>query len=124
MDDMKKENPLREKSYLFALHIITLYMFLKKMTEFELGKQILRSGTSIGANIEEANFAQSKKDFASKLSISLKEASETRYWLRLLGDSHIVELAKIGPLMERNEELIRLLVASIKTAKLATAPSP
>ena len=76
---------LEEKSFQFAIRIVNLNRFLvENKKEFVLSKQILRSGTSVGANISEAQFAQSKADFVSKMHISLKEASETRYWLRLL----------------------------------------
>ena len=83
-----KESILREKSYQFALRIIKLYKYIiADKTEYVLSKQILRSGTSIGANIEEANQGQSKADFIHKLSIAQKEAFEIDYWLRLLRDS-------------------------------------
>ena len=85
---MKKDNIVQKKSYVFALRIINLYKFLKsERNEYDLSRQILKSGTSIGANIEEAIGAQSKKDFISKLSIAYKEARETHYWIRLLRDS-------------------------------------
>jgi four helix bundle protein len=83
-----KESILREKSHSFALRIVKLYKFLiQEQKEFVLSKQVLRSGTSIGANIEEARHAQSKPDFVHKLSIAQKEGAETRYWLILLRDS-------------------------------------
>ncbi len=83
-----KESILREKSYTFALRVVKLYKFIaKEQKEFVLSKQILRSGTSIGANIEEVNQGQSKNDFIHKLSIAQKEVFETDYWLRLLRDS-------------------------------------
>ena len=86
-----KENILKEKSYKFALRMIKLYKFMTvEHKEFVLSKQVLRSGTSIGANIEESIHAQSKSDFAHKLSIAQKEASETNYWLRLLRDSDYI----------------------------------
>ncbi len=81
---MKKENIILERSFDFALLIIELYKQLIAEKEFVLSKQLLRSGTSIGANVEEATAAISKRDFAYKMSISSKEARETRYWLRLL----------------------------------------
>ena len=87
-----KDNLIANKTFDFALSIIELYMQLKKENEFIISKQIIRSGTSIGANVEEAIAAQSKKDFISKLSIASKEARETKYWLRLL---HKSELTKI-----------------------------
>ena len=81
---MKKDNVIAEKSYQFAVRMIRLYQFLKKDNEFVISKQILRCGTSIGANVEEALGAQSDKDFFAKLSIAYKEARETRDWIRLL----------------------------------------
>src|SRR5437868_9624112 len=86
-----KDSILREKSYQFALRIIKLYQFMaEERKEFVLSKQILRSGTSIGANIEESGHAQSKTDFIHKLSIAQKEAAETNYWIRLLRDSNFL----------------------------------
>jgi four helix bundle protein len=80
-----KENPVREKSYVFALRIIKLYKYLiEEKKEYVLSRQVLKSGTSIGANVEEAIGGQSKKDFLAKISIAYKEARETHYWLRIL----------------------------------------
>ncbi|WP_299466811.1 four helix bundle protein, partial [uncultured Microscilla sp.] len=84
-----KENVLQQKSYDFALRMVKLYKHLREThQEYTLSQQIVRSGTSIGANVEEAIGAQSGKDFVHKLSIAYKEARETHYWIRLLGDSH------------------------------------
>ena len=96
-EKIKRENNnlIKEKSYSFALLIIDLYKFLIKKGEFVLSKQMLRSGTSIGANIEEAQVSQSRKDFLSKISIASKEARETLYWLRLLKESNLI-LSKTG----------------------------
>ena len=82
-----------------------------------MSKQILRSGTSIGANIAEAQFAQSKADFISKMHISLKEASETRYWLRLLEASGIIDISQIESIMSDCNELINMLVSTCRTSK-------
>ncbi len=113
-----KENVLREKSYQFALRIIKLYKFISAdKKEFVLSKQILRSGTSIGANIEEANQAQSKGDFIHKLSVSQKEAAETNYWLRLLRDSEYLTGKQAESLLKDCEELQKMLASSIKTTK-------
>ena len=85
---MKTDNVIQEKSFAFAIRIVNAYKYLKfEKQEFVLSKQMLRSGTSIGANVEEAIGGQSKADFISKLSIAYKEARETLYWLRLLNDS-------------------------------------
>lgn len=89
---MKKENVIVEKSKSFALRIIRLYLYLcSEKNEYILSKQLLRSGTSIGANVKEAIRGQSKADFYAKMNISLKEASETEYWLELLHESGYIE---------------------------------
>ncbi|WP_246525382.1 four helix bundle protein [Geomobilimonas luticola] len=88
---MKEDNIIQKKSYDFALMIIALYRQLCKSGEFVLSKQLLRSGTSIGANVEEAQAGQSRADFVSKISIASKEARETCYWLRLLRDSNMIQ---------------------------------
>ena len=116
---MKKESILRDKSYAFALRMVKLYKYLcADKQEYFLSKQILRSGTSIGALIREAEYGQSKADFISKLSISLKEANETDYWLYLLKDSGYLDEKLFNSLHLEADELIKLLVSSIKTAKL------
>jgi len=113
-----KESILREKSYSFALRIIKLYKFVSaEQKEYVLSKQILRSGTSIGANIEEAKHGQSKADFIHKLSIAQKEAAETNYWLRLLRDSKFLTVKQADSVLQDCEELQKLLASSIKTAK-------
>lgn len=89
---MKKDNIILEKSFNFALQIIELYKQLITEKEFVLSKQLLRGGTSIGANAEEATAAMSKKDFTAKMSIASKEARETRYWIRLLDKSKLVNI--------------------------------
>jgi len=112
-----KENVIQEKSYDFALAIIKLYRKLSRDKEFILSKQIVRSGTSIGANIEEAQAAQSRADFISKMSIASKEARETRYWLRLLRDSHIVEHKESERLLSEAESLVKILTPIVKTTR-------
>ena len=112
-------NILREKSYKFALRIVKLYKLLTEdKKEYILSKQILRSGTSIGANIAEAGQGQSKPDFVHKLSISLKEAVETQYWLELLRDGEYLEPRLAESLIYDCCELQKILTASIKTAKV------
>ncbi|HMM79687.1 MAG TPA: four helix bundle protein [Pyrinomonadaceae bacterium] len=112
------ESILSSKSYAFALRVVKLYRFMiDEHREFVLSKQILRSGTSIGANIEESVHAQSKIDFIHKLSIGQKEAIETNYWLRLLKDSGYIEEKLAESFLADCEEIQRLLAASIKTAK-------
>jgi len=113
-----KENILKDKAYKFALRIVKLYQYLAdEKKEFVMSKQILRSGTSIGANIEEANQAQSKIDFIHKLSISQKESFETHYWLRLLRDSDFLNEKLADSLLKDCEEIQKLITSSIKTAK-------
>lgn len=113
------ESILKTKSYDFALRIVKLYKYLaENKKEYVLSKQILRSGTSIGANVEEANQGQSKADFIHKLSIALKEAFETNYWLRILRDSDYLETKIAQSLLEDCEEIQRILTASIKTSKI------
>lgn len=109
---------LRDKSYAFAIEIVKLSQKLQKeKKEFVLSKQLLRSGTAIGALISEAEFGQSKADFTHKLTIALKEANETRYWLNLLYDTDFLHQTTYSQLLESCTELIRILVASIKTTK-------
>ncbi len=114
---MKNNNVVLDKSYEFALKSIQLYQFLKDHKEFDLGRQILKSGTSIGANIEEAIGAQSEKDFVAKLGIAYKESRETNYWLRLLCDSSIITRDQANPLLREIEELLRIIGAIQKTMK-------
>lgn len=113
----KKKSIVAEKSYDFALQIISLYKNLKKDSEYELSKQILRSGTSIGANVNEAISSVSKKDFVNKLGISLKEARETSYWLKLLKDSSYINREIFNKLHTNCEELIKILSSIILTTK-------
>ena|SRR5688572_15628003 len=114
---MERENVLKNKSYQFAIGIIRFYKFLIEVKrEFVIAKQILRSGTSIGAMVEEANQAESKADFIHKLSIANKEANETHYWLRLLRDSE-VDIDETTLLLNDCEELLKLLTAIIKSTK-------
>lgn len=113
-----KENIIQQKSYKFAVRIIELYKYLigtKK--EFILSKQLLRSGTSIGANIEEALGGQSKRDFISKLSIAYKEARETRYWLSLLREAKYMTQEELSPVFNDCEEILRIIGKIQKTVK-------
>ncbi len=106
----------QEKSYAFALRMIKLYQHLtSEKREFILSKQVLRSGTSIGANLEEAIGAQSQKDFAAKIAIVYKEARETHYWLRLLRDSGQISPKAAKSILEDCEELLRIIGATKKT---------
>ena len=113
-----KENLLIDKSLAFASRIIKLYQYLTTAKqELVISKQIVRSGTSIGANINEANYGQSKDDFISKMHIALKETSETEYWLRLLTMSEYLTNDMGDSLLTDCLELKRMLIASINTAK-------
>jgi four helix bundle protein len=113
-----KENVLKSKSYAHALRIVNLYEHLcTNEKECVLSKQVLRSGTSIGANIAEGNRAQSRLDFVHKLSISLKEADETEYWLNLLRDSKYITAEQADSLLTDCLQLQKILTSSIKTAK-------
>lgn len=115
---MKKENIIQQKSYDFALRIIQLNKLIIDQTkEYVIAKQILKSGTSIGANIEEAIGAQSRKDFKSKLSISYKEARETHYWIRLLRDSEIIGKNLSDSLLKDCTELLKIIGSIIRTLK-------
>jgi len=111
----KRVNIVKEKSFDFALKIIVLYKYLSyEKKEYVMSKQLLRSGTSIGANIEESQAAQSRKDFISKMSIASKEARETHYWLRLLLESGYIGKDNI---IKDCEELIRLLTSIVKSSE-------
>ncbi len=113
-----KDSILLTKSKAFALRVVRLYKFLRDRKESVIAKQMLRSGTSIGANIAESRYAQSKSDFASKLQIALKEAAETEYWLELLRDAELVKSDKaFTSLCDDCTEPIKLLTSSVKTAK-------
>ena len=112
------DSPLKNKSYAFAIRIVKLSQHLQtERKEFVLGKQILRSGTAIGALIREAEFAQSKPDFSHKMNIALKEANETKYWLNNLKDSDYLEQKLFESLQSDCKEHIAMLVSSVKTSK-------
>lgn len=117
---MKKDedNVILVKSKSFALRVIRLYRYLcDERNEFVLSKQVLRSGTSIGANAKEASQAQSKKDFLAKIHIALKEASETEYWLELLHESNYIDDVAFESIYAENKALLRILTSIIKSSK-------
>ena|SRR3972149_268460 len=115
---MKHDNIVQEKSYAFALRMVKLYQHLSEQKkEFVLSKQVLRSGTSIGANVEEAIGGQSERDFSAKMSIAYKEARETHYWLRLLRDSGYLGVNESASIITDCEELLKLTGSIIKTMK-------
>jgi len=111
-----KENVIQDKSYKFAIKIIELFRKLSK-GDGVLAKQLLRSGTSIGANVEEAIGAQTRQDFFSKMTIAYKEARETRYWIRLLIDGNLLGSEKGSELRNDCEELLRIIGSIQKTIR-------
>jgi len=114
----EKRNVIREKSYSFALKVIEVYKQLtEEKREFILSKQFLRCGTSVGANVEEAIGGQTTKDFVMKFTIAYKEAREVLYWIRLLTDANYLKKEQSGQLLEDADELCRILVKIITTAK-------
>ena len=113
-----KENVIVDKSKAFALRIIKMYKYLcSDKNEFVLSKQVLRSGTSIGANVKEAIRGQSKADFYAKMNIALKECSETEYWLELLHESDYIDDDAFYSIYEDCQEVIRILMSITKTQK-------
>lgn len=118
MTNTKTDNIVVDKSKTFALRIIRLYQYLQNdKKEFILSKQLLRSGTSIGANIREAIRGQSKADFYAKMNISLKEAGETEYWLELLHESGYIEQKAFDSIYDDCQQLIKILVSITKTQR-------
>lgn len=112
-----KENIIANKTFDFALTVIALFIQLKKENEYIISKQILRSGTSIGANVQEAIAAQSKKDFINKLSIASKESRETKYWLQLLNKSELTTISVDSYLIEI-DHIINIITKIIKTSQI------
>lgn len=109
---------VQDKSKTFALRIINLYRYLvNEKKEYALSKQILRSGTSIGANIAEAEYGISRADFLTKMYIALKECAETKYWLELLSESGLIDEMSFDSIMKDCEDLLRLLSSITKTTK-------
>lgn len=117
-EKIKSESIIAGKAYAFALEIINIYKYLiSEKKEYVLSKQLLRSGTSIGANVHEAISGQSKRDFVHKLSIALKEAKETQYWLNLLKDSDYINQELFKGVSKNCSELIKILSSIIITTK-------
>jgi four helix bundle protein len=114
---MKKTSILRDKSFAFAVRIVKLSKFIQEKKEFVLDKQVLRSGTAIGAIMIEAEYAQSNADFINKFNIALKEANETMYWLSLLEATNYIDTNLYESLSADCNELVSMLVATIKTLK-------
>ena len=117
--NMKNDNIIADKSKSFALRGIKMYKYLtKEQSEYVISKQLLKSGTSIGANVKEAIRGQSKPDFYAKMNIALKEASETEYWLELLYESEYISKIQFDSVYADCQEVIKLLVSITKTQKL------
>jgi four helix bundle protein len=117
-EKIKSESIIAGKAYSFALEIVKIYKLLvNERKEYVLSKQLLRSGTSIGANVNEAIAGQSKKDFVYKLNVALKEARETNYWLNLLKDSGYINLKEFDSLIKNCNEIIKVLSSIIITTK-------
>ena len=115
-----KNSIVKDKSYLFAVRVLRLARTLRQHNEFELSKQVVRAGTSIGANVEEALAGFSRRDFAAKMSIASKEARETHYWLRLIHDSRVLSPDAVSPMLKDADELLRMLTAIVKTSQNGT----
>jgi four helix bundle protein len=117
--NLDEPEDIRERTFNFAVRVIRLCQYLdeKPGVSRTLGKQLLRAGTSVGANVEEARAGQSKADFISKNAIALKEAREAHYWLRLLTASKVLDDARVTELMSEADELMRIIVAIIVSAK-------
>ncbi len=116
-ETVKRENTIVDKSKGFAVRIVKLYQYLcAEKREFVLSKQLLRSGTSIGANVKEAIRGQSKADFISKMSIALKEASETEYWLELLHETDFLDRKQFESIYADNQELLKILTSIVKAS--------
>ena len=114
----REQSLLHQKSYDFALRVVDMMRYLREVkSETVLGRQVMRSGTAIGALVREAEFAQSTPDFINKLNVALKEANETDYWLNILKDSHYIDENAYTSMEADCKELIAILVASIKTLK-------
>jgi four helix bundle protein len=111
-------NVVKEKSFAFAVRVVNLYSFLcKEKKEFVLSKQLLRSGTAIGASVREAERAESKADFVHKLSIALKESNETDYWILLLSETKFLTPKESQSILSDNTELLKLLTSIIQSTK-------
>lgn len=118
MSQVEKKNVLSDKSYQFALKIVRLYKKLYNEKEYVLSRQLLKSGTSISANVAEANGAISNSDFSAKISIAYKESLETKYWLRLLEDSGYLEENNFKSLFESADELSKILYSILKSTRI------
>ncbi|MDO4575280.1 MAG: four helix bundle protein [Planctomycetia bacterium] len=114
---MEKENVLKQKSFQFAVRIVRLFKFLRNKKEWVLSKQILRSGTSVGANVYEAEHSESRADFIHKIAVGQKEINETLYWLELLRETEYISQKEFDSIHTDALEILKLITASLKTAK-------
>lgn len=115
---MIQDNPIEKRSYLFALRIVKAYKYLTgQKGEYVMSKQMLRSGTAIGAMMHEAKFAQSRADFINKVSIALKEANETLYWIELLHDSEYLDDMTYNSIYQEADEITAILATIVKSTK-------
>ena len=115
---MKRENVIKNKSFLFSIRIVNLYKLItSERKEYVMAKQLLRSGTGIGALVREAEHAESKADFIHKLAIALKEANETEYWLDLLYETEFLNKSEYTSFQKDIKEILKLLVSIIKSSK-------
>ena len=114
---MKEDTIIQKKAFAFAIRIVRLFQYLLEKREYVISKQILRSGTSIGANLEEAQGSPTRKDFYSKMTIVYKEARETRFWLLLLRESHILTKKQTDSILTDCEELLKIIGSILKTLK-------
>lgn len=112
---MYKKNPLLDRSFNYAVQIVGLSKQMNYQKEYVLSKQLLRSGTSVGANIEEAIAASSKRDFAYRMSVACRESRETRYWLRLIATTNLIDV-DLDPMIDESTELINILTKIVKTS--------
>ena len=114
---MKRPNIIKDKSFAFALRIVKLNKFLIEKKEFVLSKQLLRSGTAVGALVREAEHAESSADFIHKMTIALKETRETKYWLTLALDAELVPTQRLDSILQETDEIAKILFTIIKNAK-------
>jgi len=112
-----KQNIIKDKSFDFALRIVNMYKYLLEKNEYVMSRQLLKAGTSIGANISESEHAESKADFIHKLSIALKEANETEYWIKLLFKAKYIEESEYTSINKDLIEILKLLISIIKKSK-------
>jgi four helix bundle protein len=114
---MVKKSLVYEKAFKFSIRMVKLFQYLQDKKEYVMSKQIVRSGTSIGANIKEALYAQTKKDFAYKMNVALKESAETEYWLELLKETQYISDEMFNSVIEENREILKMLASIVKTSK-------